>query len=182
VASSPLPVALLDNEMIIIEASDALVRLAGRPMLGRESLADLLGAAADDTRSGESGDVYCLRTDAGDRWVRVQTERCPSGWVALLLDVTAEYALLERFKADYAAREALMHAAEVGVWRYDPDTELYQFSSELSLGHADAGPPVPLEVLRRIQHPDDIAIDDAVRDRLTREGGVAEAEMRYRDG
>src|ERR1700728_779400 len=103
----------------------------------------------------------------------VQREPCAGGWIALLLDVTAEYALLERFKTDYAAREALMHAAEVGVWRYDPDTELYQFSSELSLGHADAGPPVPLEVLRRLQHPDDIAVDDAVRDRLTREGGAA---------
>ncbi|HXQ14669.1 MAG TPA: response regulator [Caulobacteraceae bacterium] len=182
VVASPLPVALLDHDLTIVEASEALVRVTGRPMLGHETLTDLLSAAADQIHNGDGGDVYCLRTDAGDRWIRVQSEPCSEGTIALLLDVTAEYALLERFKADYAAREELMHAAEVGVWRYDPDTELYQFSSELSLGHADAGPPVPLAVLRQIQHPDDVAIDDAVRDRLTREGGLAESEMRYRDG
>ena len=127
VASSPLPVALLDAEEIIVEASEALVRLAGRPMLGLESLTDLLSASADETRTGGSGEVYCLRTETGDRWLRIQTEPCADGAIALLLDVTAEYAVLERVKADYAAREELMHAAEVGVWRYDPDTELYQF-------------------------------------------------------
>jgi signal transduction histidine kinase len=182
VAASPLPVALLDHDLTIIEASEALAQITGRPMLGHETLTDLLGAAAEQVHDGAGGEVYCLRTEAGDRWLRVQSEPCAVGWIALLLDVTAEYALLERFKTEYAAREELMHAAEVGVWRYDPDTELYQFSSELSLGHADAGPPVPLAVLRQIQHPDDVAIDDAVRGRLTREGGAAEAEMRYRDG
>jgi signal transduction histidine kinase/CheY-like chemotaxis protein len=182
IAASPLPLALLDDEMTIVDASDAFTRLAGRPMLGRESLAELLEAAATQTRSGEGGDAYRLPTDGGERWIRVQTEPCAGGAIALLIDVTAEYGLLERFRADYAARDELMHAAEVGVWRYDPDLELYQFSSELSLGHADAGPPVPLAVLQRIQHPDDVAIDTAVRDRITREGGVAEAEMRYRDG
>jgi signal transduction histidine kinase/CheY-like chemotaxis protein len=182
VAASPLPVALLDGDMYIVAASEALARLAGRPMLGHETLDQLLGAAADQVDGGDDGEVYCLRTDAGERWIRIQTEPCASGTIALLLDVTAEYALLQRFKADYAARDSLMHAAEVGVWRYDPDTELYLFSSELSLGHADAGPPVPLAVLQNLQHPDDVAVDDAVRDRLTREEGVAEAEMRYRDG
>src|ERR1022692_1644547 len=82
VAASPLPVALLDADMTVVEASEALVRLAGRPMLGHESLGDLLGAAADKTLSSEAGDVYCLRTDVGDRWVRVQTEPCPPGAVA----------------------------------------------------------------------------------------------------
>jgi len=182
VAASPLPVALLDGDMYIVAASEALARLAGRPMLGHETLDQLLGAAADQVDGGDDGEVYRLRTDAGERWIRIQTEPCASGSIALLLDVTAEYALLQRFKADYAARDSLMHAAEVGVWRYDPDTELYQFSSELSLGHADAGPPVPLAVLQSLQHPDDVAVDNAVRDRLTREEGVAEAEMRYRDG
>ena len=182
VAASPLPVALLDRDLNVVAASEALVQLAGRPMLGHESLEQLLSAAADQVSNGEGGKVYCLRTDAGERWLRIQTEPCAGGAIALLLDVTAEYALLQRFKADYAARDSLMHAAEVGVWRYDPDQELYQFSSELSLGYEDAGPPVPLTVLQRLQHPDDVAIDDAVRDRLTREEGVAEAEMRYRDG
>jgi signal transduction histidine kinase len=40
---------------------------------------------------------------------------------------------------------------------------------------------VPLAVLRSLQHPDDVAIDDAIRDRLTHADATAEAEMRYRD-
>src|SRR5579862_1350303 len=135
VETSPLPVALLDDDQIIVAASEALARIAGRPMLGHESLDQLLGAVADRVSDSEAGAVYRLRTDDGDRWVRVQIQPSAGGAIALLLDVTAEYALLERFKADYAARDGLMHAAEVGVWRYDPDTELYLFSSELSLGH-----------------------------------------------
>jgi signal transduction histidine kinase len=182
VETSPLPVALLDDDQIIVAASEALARIAGRPMLGHESLDQLLGAVADRVSDSEAGAVYRLRTDDGDRWVRVQIQPSAGGAIALLLDVTAEYALLERFKADYAARDGLMHAAEVGVWRYDPDLELYHFSSELSLGHADAGPPVPVRVLQNLQHPDDVAVDDAIRERLTHEEGVAEAEMRYRDG
>ena len=182
VAASPLPVALLDRDMTIVAASEALVRLVGRPMLGQESLDQLLSATAEQVGGGEGGEVYCLRTDAGERWVRIQTEPCAGGAIAVLLDVTAEYAQLQRFRAEYAARDSLMHAAEVGVWRYDPDQELYQFSSELALGYEDAGPPVPLTVLQSLQHPDDVAVDTAVRDRLTREEGVAEAEMRYRDG
>jgi signal transduction histidine kinase len=182
VAASPLPVALLDRDMNVIAASEALVRLVGRPMLGQESLDQLLSATAEQVGGGEGGEVYCLVTDAGERWLRIQTEPYAGGAIALLLDVTAEYTLLQRFKAEYAARDSLMHAAEVGVWRYDPDTELYQFSSELSLGYEDAGPPVPLTVLQSLQHPDDVVVDTNVRDRLTREEGVAEAEMRYRDG
>src|SRR5262249_36833603 len=77
-------------------------------------------------------------------------------------------------------RGRLMHDAEIGVWRYDPEAELYHFPSELALGHARINEPVPLAVLRLIQHPDDQATDDAIRDRLTREEGSAEAEMRYR--
>ena len=98
----------------------------------------------------------------------------------MLLDVTGERAVLERMKADFAARGRLMHDAEVGIWRYDPDAEVYHFPSELSLGHGANQDPVPLSVLQQIQHEDDRATDTAIRDRLTREEGTAEAHMRYR--
>jgi signal transduction histidine kinase len=184
VSAMPLPMAVLDDGMAVIEANDALAGLVGGQAAGLhgQDITALLTAAAAQVRHGDGGDLYCLDAGDGQRWVRLQTEPAGGRTIALLVDVTPEFALLERIRADYAARDSLMHAAEVGVWRYDPDLELYQFSSELSLGHADAGPPVPLVMLQRLQHPDDLAVDDAVRERLTREEGVAEAEMRYRDG
>src|SRR6185369_6394626 len=60
-----------------------------------------------------------------------------------------------------------------------PDAEAYHFPSELSLGHAQIQEPIPLAVLQMIQHPDDRPVDDAIRERLTREEGSAEADMRY---
>ena len=72
--------------------------------------------------------------------------------------------------------------AEVGTWRYDPDAQLYYFSSELSLGHGAASAPVPLDQLqadpasgRRRQGRQPSA------NRLTNEGGSAVGEMRYRN-
>jgi hypothetical protein len=78
-----------------------------------------------------------------------------------------------------STRERLMHDAGIGVWRYDPDADVYHFSSELSLGHGTVGAPVPTATLQLIQHRDDRAKDAAIRERITREGGVAEGEMRY---
>jgi len=118
----------------------------------------------------------------GPRWMRLDLQPHGERILAVLLDVTGERTVLERMKADFAARGRLMHDAEVGVWRYDPDAELYHFPSELALGHASIQEPVPLSALRSIQHQDDRAIDDAIRERLTREEGTAEAEMRYRTG
>jgi two-component system, sensor histidine kinase len=183
-AAMPLPMAILDQSLAIVDVNDVLARALGRQshdFLGQE-LEELLHSVAVEVRAGGRGAAYRLQADGGDRWFRLQTEPFAGMAIALLVDVTPEHRLLERIKADFASRESLMHVAEVGVWRYDPDLELYQFSSELSLGHADAGPPVPVAVLQRLQHPDDVAVDSAIRDRLTREEGVAEAEMRYRDG
>jgi len=183
-AAMPLPVAMVDDSMAIVEANHAFASLVARRGidLSGQDLDEVLQTAALEARAGEGGTVYRLVADGRDLWVRLRVERSAGSAMALLLDVTPEHLLLERIKADFASRESLMQVAEVGVWRYDPDLELYHFSSELSLGHADAGPPVPVAVLQRLQHPDDVAIDTAIRDRLTREGGVAEAEMRYRDG
>ena len=183
-AAAPLPMALVDDGMTIVEANEAFARMVGHrgPGLRGQNLDAVLKSAALEQRTGEGGPVYRFASGGSEIWARLRIEPSVGSAAALLLDVTPEYLLLERIKADFASRESLMHVAEVGVWRYDPDLELDHFSSELSLGHADAGPPVPLVALQRLQHPDDVAVDTAIRDRLTREGGVAEAEMRYLDG
>ncbi|MFI4935446.1 MAG: ATP-binding protein [Caulobacterales bacterium] len=86
----------------------------------------------------------------------------------------------DRLRIAQEVRTQLMHDAQIGPWRYDPDTQVYYFSSELSLGHGDMEAGTPLAMLQTIQHRDDRAKDEAIRERITREGGVAESEMRYR--
>ena len=40
---------------------------------------------------------------------------------------------------------------------------------------------MPRTVLQQLQHPEDVQRDTDIRDRITRDGGSADAEMRYRD-
>ena len=167
--------ALTDGDGRIVEASAALGELLGcHPgALTGAVLANPLARAAAETSDIAGARAYRL---AG-RWWR--EHRQPP--LTLLLDVTPEHDFLVQARREIAAQDALMHAAEVGVWRYDPDTEIYVFSTALSLGHSGAGQPVPLSALQSLQHRDDQALDTEIRDRLTAEPGAAEAEMRYRD-
>lgn len=180
----PLPMALLDSELIILEANAALAALLEAPaasLLG-EPLRQRLCSAASDIPSGEGVQTFGFQCADGPRWLRLDLQPLGDRVLALLVDVSGERTVLERMKADFAARSRLMHDAEIGVWRYDPDAEVYHFPSELALGHAAISEPVPLAGLRAIQHEDDRAIDDAIRERLTRGEGTAEADIRYRTG
>src|SRR5258708_4741905 len=161
----PTPMALLDAELAILDANAAF--------------ADLL-QVHPASLPGHGVQTYGFQRPDGPRWLRLDLQDLGDHVLATLIDVSGERAVLERVKADLAARGRLMHDAEIGIWRYDPEAELYYFPSELALGHAEIDKPVPLNVLRLIQHPDDQATDHAIRERLTREEGVAEAEMRYK--
>jgi signal transduction histidine kinase/CheY-like chemotaxis protein len=170
-----LAMALTDGDGRIVEASAALGELfdCHPAALRGEVLAELLGKAAAETSQFAGTCAYRM----GGRWWREHRQ----GPATLLVDVTPEHAFLAQARREIAAQDALMHAAEVGVWRYDPETELYVFSTALSLGHSGAGQPVPLAMLQSLQHRDDQALDTEIRDRLTTEPGSTEAEMRYRD-
>ncbi len=101
------------------------------------------------------------------------------GFVALVIDVSRDHQPLREIHDYQTTRDQLLLDGKIGTWRYDPDAELYHFSSELSLGHDGAGAPVPVQLLQLIQHPDDRANDTGIRERITKDGGVADAEMRY---
>jgi len=80
-----------------------------------------------------------------------------------------------------ASRDKLLHDAGIGSWRYDPDAETFQFSAELLDGY-DAPPAgVPKAMVDALVHPDDLAVEQPLRERLTREGGAAEMELRMVD-
>ena len=181
----PIPMAVLDGELRFVDANAAFAELLDVPaasLIG-EPLGHRLRSAATDVPDGEGVQTFGFQCADGPRWLRLDLQAESDGSVlAMLVDVTGERTVLERMKADFAARGRLMHDAEVGIWRYDPDAELYHFPSELALGHGGNHEPVPVATLQLIQHEDDRSIDDAIRERLTHEEGAAEADMRYRTG
>jgi signal transduction histidine kinase/CheY-like chemotaxis protein len=174
----PIPAAMLDAEQRVVHANKALRRLLGRrgPVLGAD-LSGLLTRAGGQA-AGEA--TYCFVQANGPRHLRLDIQPSTGGALALLVDVSAERAMLEAQRTIQQTHSQLMHDAEVGTWRYDPDNDAYWFSSELSLGHEQSTAPISSATLALIQHPDDIKTDADIRERITREGGVAESEMRYR--
>ena len=174
----PMPAALLDGERRIVHANKALRRLVGRrgALVGAD-LSEVLTKAGGHA-SGES--TFRFPHEKGARHLRLDAQPHAGGSLALLVDVSAEHAALEARHVIHQTHSQLMHDAEVGTWRYDPDSDSYRFSSELSLGHEETGEPVPTSTLALLQHPDDVRTDADIRERITREGGAAEAEMRYR--
>ncbi|MBS0364137.1 MAG: response regulator [Proteobacteria bacterium] len=188
--SLPIPMAVLDAQLSILEANAAFAELMGVPAasLIHEPFGQRVRAVALEAPEGEGVQTFQFQCPDGPRWLRLDLQEEPhtpgseGRILALLVDVTGERTVLERMKADFVARGRLMQDAEVGVWRFDPEAELYYFPTELALGHADIQKPVPVANLRLIQHPDDVAIDDAIRQRLTTEEGTAEADMRYMTG
>ena len=178
-------VCLLDGRGRISQVNAAFEARLGRPastLLGMDP-AQVLKAIASDHAATAFGDVYCLSYGGQSTWLRLDRTTIPQdGVLVRLIDVSGEWGMLHLLTAQRSVRDQLMHDAEVGTWRYDPDTEMYYFSSELALGHSGIAKPVPLSTLMFIQHPDDQAKDGAIRDRITTSGGSADGEMRYRDG
>lgn len=176
----PIAVARLDAQHLVIEANAAfraLTSRAGDP--AGQRLAEVLERAGATTEDCDFGRVFRIEAGGGERSLRLVLHGDRQSSLALLTDITEAREAAERHRPAADVRDRLMHDAEIGVWRYDPDTDTYYFPTELSLGHGDIGRPVPRPVLQQLQHRDDVALDTAIRDRITREGGSAEAEIRY---
>jgi PAS domain S-box-containing protein len=179
-----MPCAVIDQRERVIEANAAFAAKLNRPLsniVGIELMPLMRGVALDEGHS-EGVDCYRFRSGQDECWVRLQRFPWKSRQLVTLVEVTAEWRALAAMVTASSARSQLMGEAEVGTWRFDPDAELYHFSSELSLGHKEAGKPVPLALLQRIQHPDDRAKDTEIRERLTQEPGSHTGEVRYRAG
>ncbi len=180
-----IPSAVVDTRDRLTEVNAAFAAELGRPassLVGID-LIQVMKAAASDHALSAGGDVFCIGQRNEARWLRLDRYPAPGGHVVIrLTDVTSEWSSIKTLASVRMVRDHLMQDAEVGTWRYDPDSEIYHFSSELALGHDGINQPVPVSMLLMIQHPEDVAKDAAIRERLTVEGGSAEGEMRYRDG
>jgi signal transduction histidine kinase/CheY-like chemotaxis protein len=176
----PTPLAVLDSHHAVVTANRAFRALvASGPAPEGRTFRDVLqdaGIASVDTPFGK---VFHIRRDDVERAYRLNLEPYQGGSLAMFSDVTEASVAVERLKIAGDVRAQLLHDAEIGTWRYDPDADVYYFSSELSLGHGEVAAPVPRATLRLIQHRDDAPKDDAIRDRLIHEGGTAVSEMRY---
>jgi PAS domain S-box-containing protein len=180
-----IPCCVVDDRDRITEVNAAFAARINRPaphLVGIQVLELMRGLAVDESRS-TGANCFHLRDAGAESWVRLdRTQIAPAREVIRLVDVSAEWLALTSIVTARTVRDRLMNDAEVGTWRYDPDAELYHFSRELALGHEGISEPVPLNVLLKIQHPDDVAKDAVIRERITLHGGSSEGEMRYRDG
>ncbi len=178
-----IPCCVVDSRDRVVEVNAAFAARLQRPaqfLVGVEVLELLRGLSSDESRS-TGANCFRLASDSADTWIRVdRTTVSPGRDVIRLVDVTAEWLAISTLIGARAARHRLMADAQVSDWRYDPDTKVYAFGGEVSLGYMNVTAPVPLEVLRKYQHPDDIAKEDEIRERLTTTGGSAVTDMRVR--
>ena len=175
--------ASLQENRRLIEANDclvALLRLGPREGIGTDFGAVLAAKAEDHVFVGLSV-FYRFSRAPNSPWFRFDFKSVDGGFVGILSDIGQEYEPREEVRQYNITREKLLNDGKIGTWRYDPDAELYYFSTELSLGHEGAGSGVPVPLLQLLQHHDDKEKDNEIRERITREGGTANAEIRYRE-
>jgi signal transduction histidine kinase/ActR/RegA family two-component response regulator len=176
------PACVVDPRDRILEVNAAFAHKVNRDpsVLVGLNLLELMQGASVDSSAASGGACFRLHDAERESWVRLDRVAVASREIVTLVDVTKEWQSLTTIATSRSVRDRLMLDAEVGTWRYDPDKELYYFSSELSLGYESISEPVPRERLKLIQHPGDIEKDTAICERLTTEGGSAVGECRYR--
>lgn len=177
----------LNIAAVLVDCTDSIV--AANPVFARhmdlpedmiigKSLTDVLDSAQVRTERLPP-DVFRLKQAGDFRFFRLDRYKDRSPQLVVLRDVTEETKTLEDVRAQYELRDKLLMDGKIGTWKYDPDTDIYIFSHELSLGYDGIGDPVPTSLLLLLQHPDDQEKDAVIRQRITTEGGTAKEEIRY---
>jgi signal transduction histidine kinase len=174
--------AALEENRRLVAANTPMREMLGLDLdtfIGTDIGAVLADRAKDIATAGLST-VYRFDLSAQSHWFRLDLKSVGPAFVGILADLGSEYGQREEARVYQQTRDRLLLDGKIGTWHYDPDAELYYFSSELNLGHPGAGSPVPVALLQLLQHPDDQEKDGEIRARIVREGGSANAEMRYR--
>ncbi len=176
-----MPIAVVDSALRIDWVNAALATLLhfDRDLLRGVSLTTALIDAGGEMLEDEDGAIFRFDRPTGPAWMRLSLEPGGAGGVATLADITADRQALEALLETNRIRDQLMYDAEVGVWSYNPDDETFVFSHAINLGYPETAEPVPAATLLQIQHPEDTARDEAIREQIITQGGTAESEMRY---
>ena len=173
---------MIDESRRLVTANARLRDLLGLQPdehIGTDIGAVLAEKAAEVATVGMSA-VYRFQDAVEASWHRLDLRSVENSLIGVLTDVGHQYEARTEVHEYNRTRDRLLLDGKIGTWRYDPDAELYYFSSELNLGHPGAGSAVPVALLQLLQHPDDKDRDTEIRERITRDGGTANAEMRYR--
>src|SRR5262245_21492965 len=143
---------------------------------------DFLEATAAEHSSYAEGAVYRFEHPRGDRWLRPRRARAQAGSIVTLTDVTGEWSMLGRLVAAIDVRDKLMRDSDVGMFRYDPDTQVFNFSEALvrRSGGAPSVATSKLDDIVSTLHPEDVDKDAAIRERITTQGGTATCSLRRR--
>jgi signal transduction histidine kinase/ActR/RegA family two-component response regulator len=157
----------------------AATGVASGAAMGRHLTEFLESTAQDQSAYGESV-VYRFTPGRSERWLRpARMKRGQAGAVALA-DVTAEWGMLAKLVAAIDVRDGLMRDADVGMWRYDPDAETFQYSDAISRRGSRPGATATLADTLKGLHPDDLAREQESRLRITTHGGTATVPLRRR--
>lgn len=123
-----------------------------------------------------------------DRWVDIDVKTVGGQVLVVLTDLGEGLGSLPQSEEARLTRDLLMHDAAIGTWFYDPDADIYHFSPELrgltplalsARGDRTIG-SVPRSVMDSLYHPDDLLKSRPTRERIVREGGAGELEIRIR--
>jgi len=173
----------LDADDDVVAINDVFFQLTGltAERAAGQKVSDLLDERAAERNTYSEAPVYRFAFPQGDRWVRLRLGRGVAENIATLDDVTSEWGLLGKLVSAIDVRDRLMRDADIGVFRYNPDDQTFQFSEAL-VRRGGALPVYHLSEVVKDLHQDDIDKDAAVRERLTTEGGTATLHLRRRKG
>jgi PAS domain S-box-containing protein len=172
----------VDDDGRIAGANDAFFLLTGvdTSAVINRGFTDFLEAAAAEQSSYGDGAVYRFTHVSGDRWLRPRRTRAQQGAIVVLTDVTAEWAMLGKLVAAVDVRDRLMRDADVGMWRFDPDTETFQYSEAVMRRSGLSGTLSYLPETLKTLHPEDLSREAEIRLRITTQGGSATCHLRRR--
>ena len=191
VKNNDVGLAVVDSALGVVSVNEAWSALFGDPA-GRGagvSLETLLPAPVLDRlalhgralSSAAISMLFPLPAKRGvSRWLEGGFKRQGDKMLVALVDVTGERADSARVDAARGARDLLLADAGVETWHYDPDTGHYVFSPELVADYGLEPPQVSAATFDSLRHPDDVVPERTIRERLAREGGVGDIDLRER--
>jgi PAS domain S-box-containing protein len=177
-----LAAVCVDEDGRISAANSSFFTLTGADSgaVTDRGLNDFLEATSAEHTSTGDGAVYRFVSARGDRWLRTRRARAQAGSIVTLTDVTSEWSMLSRLIAAVDIRDKLMRDSDIGMFRYDPDTQVFHYSETLARRSGLQHTSGSLEDVISVLHPDDMDREAAIRERITNHGGSATCSLRRR--